>query len=141
VLLEQIHDFRRGLRALAASEDSGALAELAPYAMIFGLPVPAAVRLATDAEETRRRRSPNVPWSSFARDWQTICGRQLEHSRRTAHGSGRRDFAHQWSAPHDHGHGSDGQGTADMTADTASTAGTAAWAAVTRATEMMPVSG
>ena len=44
-LLEEIHDFRRSLRTLAASGRPGALAELAPYAMIFGLPVPATVSL------------------------------------------------------------------------------------------------
>ena len=109
-LLEEIHDFRRGLRALAASGRPGALAELAPYAMIFGLPVPAAVSLTADSSRTRQRRLPDVPWPSFARDWQQTCERQLEHSRGTAHRPASRDFAHQWSAPRNHSHGNDGHG-------------------------------
>jgi hypothetical protein len=109
-LLEEIHDFRSGLRALGASGSPGALAELAPYAMIFGLPVPATVTLATDSAGTRQRRSSDVPSSRFAPFWQTICERQLEQCRGTAHRSGSRDLAHQWSAPHDHSHGSDGHG-------------------------------
>lgn len=109
-LLEEIHDFRRGLRALAASGSSGVLAELAPYAMIFGLPVPAPVSLGTDSAGRRQRRLPDVPWPSFARDWQQTCERQFERSRGTGHRLASRDFAHQWSAPHNHSHGSDGHG-------------------------------
>jgi hypothetical protein len=109
-LLEEIHGFRRGLRALAASGGPGALAELAPYAMVFGLPVPATVSLATDSAGTRQRRFPDVPWSSFARGWQQTCERQFEHSRGTAHRPASRDFAHQWSAPHNHDHDSASHG-------------------------------
>ena len=103
-LLADIHGFRRGLRALAASGDPGALAELAPYAMVFGLPVPAVVSLTADSAGTPQRRFPDVPWSSFARQWQQTCERQFEHSRGAAHRSASSDFAHQWSAPHHHDH-------------------------------------
>ena len=109
-LLEEIHGFRRGLRALAASGGPGALAELAPYAMVFGLAVPATVSLAADSAGTPQRRFPDVPWSSFARQWQQTCERQFEHSRGTAHRSASSDFAHQWSAPHQHDHDGAGHG-------------------------------
>jgi hypothetical protein len=138
-LLEEIHDFRRGLRALAASGSPGALAELAPYAMIFGLPVPAAVGLAADTARTRQRRLPDVPWPSFARDWQQACERQFEHSRGTAHRPASRDFAHQWSAPTITATAATATDTADMTADTAPTGATAVTSAAgTQASETMP---
>ena len=107
--------------------------------MIFGLPVPATVTLATDSAGTRQRRSSDVPSSRFAPFWQTICERQLEQCRGTAHRSGSRDVAHQWSAPTITATAATAMGTADMTADTASTAATAASAAGTEATEVMPV--
>jgi hypothetical protein len=64
-LLEEIHGFRRGLRELTASGGPGALAELAPYAMVFGLPVPATVSLATDSAGTPQRRFPRWPVVEF----------------------------------------------------------------------------
>jgi hypothetical protein len=109
-LLEEIHDFRRGLRALAKSGDPAALAELAPYAMVFGLPVPATVSLAADPAGTPQRRFPDVPWSSFARGWQQTCERQFEHARGAAHRPASRDLAHQWSAPRHHDHASASHG-------------------------------
>ncbi len=78
--------------------------------MVFGLPVPATVSLATDAAGTPQRQFPDVPWSSFARGWQLTCERQFEHSGGTAHRPASHDFAHQWSAPNNHDHGSASHG-------------------------------
>ena len=108
-LLRQIEEFRRELRALAASSDPAALAGLLPYAMIMGrgAPSPAALKDAADTGTAQGREAdvPQSRWSRsdlFAAGWIAACARLSYHP-----GQGRQpDFAHDWSAPGDHdGHG------------------------------------
>jgi len=108
-LLRQIQEFRRELRALAASSDPAALAGLAPYAMIMGrgAPSPAALNDAPDTG-TAQGREADVPQSRWSRSdlfdagWIAACARLSYHP-----GQGHQpDFAHDWSAPGNHdGHG------------------------------------
>lgn len=112
-LLQQIQVFRRELRALAASGNPGALAGLAPYAMVFGLGVPSAVSFDAHDTRTAQRRETEAPWSQsdrFATSWLTACAgfsADLRHGHRHQSGTARSDdFAHEWSAPRDHSHGS-----------------------------------
>lgn len=106
-LLKQIQEFRRELRTLAASGSREALAELTPYAMIFGLGAASAVSL-NDAHDigTAQRHRTEAPWSQsdrFATSWIATCARL---SPRPGHGHHGSDFVQEWSAPHDHSHGS-----------------------------------
>jgi len=115
-LLRQIQLFRRELRALAASGTPGALAGLAPYAMAFGLNVPSAISFDADGTRTAQQSETEAQWSQsdrFATSWLAACagfshGPGHGHGRRTARSD---EFAHQWSAPRDHGHGGHGHGS------------------------------
>lgn len=105
LLLRQIQEFRRELRALAASGDPAALAGLVPYAMIMGrgAPSPAALNDALDTGPTRGREAdvPQSRWSRpdlFAAGWITACA-GLSYHPDQGH---RPDFAHSWSAPAGH---------------------------------------
>jgi hypothetical protein len=113
-LLRQIHVFRRDLRGLAASGNPGALAGLAPYAMVFGLKVPSAISFGADGTPTAQHRETEAQWSHsdrFATSWLAACA-GFSHSPGHGHRSAPSDdFAHQWSAPRDHGHGSHGHGS------------------------------
>jgi len=71
-LLKEINDFRRELRKLAASGRTEALADLIPYAMIFGLGPPAITIDDGQDATTAQRRADEVPWSQsdrFATSW------------------------------------------------------------------------
>jgi Predicted membrane protein (DUF2207) len=110
-LLRQIHSFRQELRALAASGDTGAMEGLAPYAVLFGLSGPSAVRLDTTTILNGEPQEAEVGWSRserFVTGWLGACVALPAvpggHGHRSHDGrSG--DFAHEWSAPHSHGHG------------------------------------
>jgi hypothetical protein len=110
-LLKQIHNLRWQLRTLTAAGDSGALAGLAPYAMIFGLGAPSPASLdGADGTGTAQRRGTAAQWPQsdrFATSWLAACAGLASspgHGHRSsAAGSG--DFVHNWSAPHDHDHG------------------------------------
>lgn len=117
-LLKQVHVFRRELRALAASGTSRAPAGLAPYAMVFGLGVPTAVSFGAHDTRTAQRRETEAQWSQsdrFSTSWLAACS---GFSPGLLHGHGHRsgtarsdDFAHEWSGPRDHSHGSHGHGS------------------------------
>lgn len=98
-LLRQIHDFRRELRALAEAGDTGAMAGLAPYAMIFGLSRAASHNSAAEitlAEGNRLAESLNQAFRKI----RPSAFRILMTDQHI-------DFAHAWSAPpgHQPGHG------------------------------------
>lgn len=104
LLLKEIQSFRRELRALATSGDSATMAQLAPYAIVFGLGGSPAVRLQAQDTERAQRRQSSVQWSQsdrFATSWLAVCGG-------LPHAAG--DFVQQWSAPREHGPGSHGHG-------------------------------
>lgn len=115
-LLKQIQLFRRELRTLATSGDSATTAELAPYAIVFGLGGSPALSLQAENTEPAQRRQSAVQWSQsdrFATSWLAICaGLPQAHVGRGHHTRDGRsgDFVQQWSAPRDHGHGSHGHG-------------------------------
>ena len=117
-LFQQIQVFRRELRVLAASGNPEALAGLAPYAMVFGLGVPSAVSFDAQDARTAQRRGTEAPWSQsdrFATSWLAACAgfsADLRHGHPHRSGTARSDdFAHEWSAPRDHGHGSHTHGS------------------------------
>jgi uncharacterized membrane protein YgcG len=104
-LLRQIHDFRGRLRAQIATANPEVSRALVPYAMIFGIPMPSEV--GTDAT----LRLETVGQRGFGTVWQQAFVNSSDHR----HPSGENhsgDFAHRWSAPHDHDHdhGSYGHG-------------------------------
>jgi hypothetical protein len=108
-LLHQIHDFRRELRTLAAAGDTAAMAGLAPYAMILGLTPGVTLRPAGGdcAAAGGRDHEDETGWAKAARlskGFADVCGRISSPYQAWA---GNSDFAHAWSAPHDHqpGHG------------------------------------
>jgi hypothetical protein len=109
--LRQIHSFRQELRALAASSDTGAMECLAPYAVLFGLGGPSAVRLDTTTILNGEPQEAEVVWDRserFARGWLVACAALSAvpggHGH-PPHDGRSGDFAHEWSAPHGHGHG------------------------------------
>jgi hypothetical protein len=116
-LLKQIQAFRQELRALAASDSPGTLTGMVPYAMAFGLGVPPAFSFDAHRTGTAQCGETRAWWSQsdrFAASWLTACA-GFSAGPRHAHGhpSGTArpdDFAHEWSAPRDHGHGSHSQG-------------------------------
>jgi len=119
-LLRQTQEFRRELRALAASSDPAALADLVPYAMIMGRGVPSPAGLNdrpdTGTPQGREADIPRSRWSRsdlFAAGWLAACAQLSYHP---GHGH-QPDFAHDWSAPGGHdghahhpGHGDHGGG-------------------------------
>ena len=112
-LLTQIHRFRRELRTLAAAADSGAVRDLALYAMIFGL-VSSSVSLdnAHDAAGAPSGET-EAPWSQsdrFATDWREACTMYLASAdaRNGSGPAGPGDVVHEWSSPGHHSHGAHG---------------------------------
>jgi hypothetical protein len=113
-LLEQIRDFRRELRTLAAAGDAAAMAGLAPYAMLFGLTRATNMSSADgdSARTGRRDHYDEMTWAQGGRVAQSFaeaCGRSSPF--RAWVTNPQDDFAHSWSAPRGHqsGHGH-GQG-------------------------------
>jgi hypothetical protein len=109
-LLHQIRDFRRELRQLASAGDAAA-ADLAAYAMIFGLARAASVSLpGGDAARTdRHNHEDEIAWSQgdrLTQGWMAVCGRIPTRETRLWK-SRSDDLAHAWSEPHGHdaGHG------------------------------------
>jgi hypothetical protein len=115
-LLNQIHDFRRQLRVLAASGDAEAMARLAPYAMILGV-TRAASPSSADVDSVKADRDDHkrdeIGWAQaarlaqgFAEAFRTVRFRALR-----VLATAEPDFAHEWSGQHghEHDHGS-GQG-------------------------------
>jgi hypothetical protein len=107
-LLKQIHDFRRELRTLCASGSTGPLADLIPYAMIFGLGPRSEITIDNDHDAaTAQRCITEMPWSQtdrFVMSWLGVCAGL---SARPRHGY-RSSFVQEWSAPHDHSPASHG---------------------------------
>jgi uncharacterized membrane protein YgcG len=114
-LLSDIHEFRRELRR-AVTASPGLSEALAPYAMIFGLPMPSDARVATYGAATAQPRETEVPRSrfrSFGYFWIRSCEKLIsEHRQGQAepHGTRSHDFVRQWSPPRGHDHASPGHG-------------------------------
>jgi hypothetical protein len=103
-LLHRIHDFRREVRTLAAAGDETTMAGLAPYAMIFGITSTTGLRSADGTGSCGHGRERG--WAQAAR----LGKRFAEACANTEPFQawvGNDDFAHAWSAPHDHQHGHD----------------------------------
>jgi hypothetical protein len=106
-LLHQIHDFRRELRTLAAAGDA-AMAGVAPYAMILGVRRTASLSSADgdSAATCGPDDEDEIGWAQaarFAQGFVQACGK----IRPFQAWEGNVDFAHEWSAPHEHQPGHD----------------------------------
>jgi hypothetical protein len=107
-LLDEIHDFRRELRTLAAAGDAAAMKGYAPYAMILGVTKAASLSSADGdiAATGKRDHDDETGWAQAARlalGFAEACSR-ISPFRAWV---GNVNFAHAWSAPHEHqpGHG------------------------------------
>jgi hypothetical protein len=106
-LLTQIREFRRELRALAASGGLELQPGLVPYAMIFGRGAGEAFGFAADEAEPDPRRDAEVPSSGrFGQCWMTVCTGLLAAA--ADHQGQPADLAHQWGVPPGHDHGNTG---------------------------------
>jgi hypothetical protein len=113
-LLKRIQAFRQDIRALTASGESVEMARLAPYAILFGLHVPPAVRFRAEDTPTARPPETEVARSQtdrFATQWMADCEGLARSSDGVRDGRSE-DFVHSWSAPREHGHASHGYGPA-----------------------------
>jgi hypothetical protein len=100
-LITSNRQFRRELRALAASGDLERRPDLVPYAMIFGLAPGDEFGFAADHPgDTAQRRDTGVPWSqasTFGLSWTNVCDL-------AAHRGGHGHWGHDGHGGHsDHG--------------------------------------
>jgi hypothetical protein len=116
-LLADVKDFRRRLRALAATGGLTRRPDLEAYAIALGLAVPPAALVPAENAKPAARPDPEVSagrFTGFVTQWWQVCDR-LPHHLRPNSQSG--DFIHQWSEPphsdasHDHTRGSSGHGS------------------------------
>lgn len=113
-LLRQIQGFRREVRAMLGSGDPAVLADLVPYAMVFGLRGPSSAAENATHVATEQPRDAEELWSRVDRcaaSWLAACAGAVDHDS-DGDGSGEDhhgDFARRWSAPHE-GPGRPGRG-------------------------------
>jgi hypothetical protein len=106
-LLTSTRQFRRELRALAASGDLERRPDLVPYAMVFGLGSADEFGFTTGDAEPAPPRDDGVRWQragAFGRDWTSAVAATAARCHHGHHGQPA-DFAHQWGVPAGHGHG------------------------------------
>lgn len=111
-LLTSIREFRRELRALAASGDLERRPDLVPYAMVFGRGSEDAFGFTAGDDEPAQPRDDEMWWKqagAFGRSWLSACAVTAANCHHGHHGQPG-DFAHEWGVPagHGHGHGNSG---------------------------------
>ena len=113
-LLTSTRQFRRDLRALAASGGLERRPDLVPYAMVFGLGSADEFGFASGDAGPAAPRDDGVRWQragAFGRDWTSAVAATAARCHHGHHGQSG-DFAREWGLPgghgHGHGHGSPG---------------------------------